>query len=100
MVAQQRHEPATVLQVDQQIKHASAIDPAINIVTERDYRVLRGRLDRPEQTAQGDRASVNITNGNFALREPARYRFKSQDLAAPSRFSYRSNLCPFVPKHP
>src|SRR5438105_1317321 len=66
MIAAQRNEPAGAAQGDHLLEDAARVRPAIDVVAEGDNQVVRMGSDGVEQGAQGDRATVDVADGEDA----------------------------------
>jgi hypothetical protein len=66
VVSQDRHKAASVGQDDQLIENALAVDATINVIAQRDDRVVRLRIDGLDECGQGGRAAVDVANGYFS----------------------------------
>ena len=67
VVAQQRHESAVLLQIQQLVQDATTIRPAIDVIAQQHQRIGAGRSQRFDQRGKCLRTAVNVTNGNCAI---------------------------------
>ena len=66
MVAQERDQPGLPGQGEQTRQHAARVRPAINVIAQRDQRVLASGGDGIQDRFQGRQAAVNVADSNGA----------------------------------
>ncbi len=66
VVALKGNKPATTLQLNEPIEHALGIGPAINVIAERDDKIIRLRFDEVQERIKRREAAVDVTDGEGA----------------------------------
>ena len=70
VIAQQRDQAALPPELQQPLDRAAAVGAAVDVVAQRDDRVVRLRPDRRQQRLQRGQAAVDVADGNGARRRP------------------------------
>ena len=82
VIAQKRHNAAALLQLQNEVQHAAAVWPAIDIVAQKARACHLLPAESPRRSRKAPRAAVNIANGNRASRHSVIHPLASSGGAA------------------